>query len=76
MNTYKMKKQNQIITFCLIYVVPKSFYLSLFHDESPCHIETSPLICSANQWTGFYMIENSAMKELTHFIPLVSFYTP
>ena len=20
------------------------------------HIETGPLICSANQWTGFYMI--------------------
>ena len=28
------------------------------------HIETSPLICSANQWTGFYMITASVMKEL------------
>ena len=27
-------------------------------------IETSPVICSANQWTGFYMIGNSVMKEL------------
>ena len=27
-------------------------------------IETSPVICSANQWTGFYMIVNSVMKEL------------
>ena len=27
-------------------------------------IETSPLICSANQWTGFYMIGTSVMKEL------------
>ena len=26
------------------------------HDGSPCHVETSPLTCSANQWTGFYMI--------------------
>ena len=28
------------------------------------HIETSPLISSANQWTGFYMITASVMKEL------------
>ena len=27
-------------------------------------METSPLICSANQWVGFYMIGNSVMKEL------------
>ena len=27
-------------------------------------IETSPLICSSNQWTGFYMITASVMKEL------------
>ena len=32
--------------------------------EGRCHIETSPLVCSANQWTGFYMITASAMKEL------------
>ena len=29
------------------------------------HTETSPLICSAYQWTGFYMITASVMKELT-----------
>ena len=28
------------------------------------HIETSPLICCANQWTNFYMIKTSVMKEL------------
>ena len=28
------------------------------------YIETSPLICRANQWTGFYMITASVMKEL------------
>ena len=28
------------------------------------HIETNALICSANQWTGFYMIGTSVMKEL------------
>ena len=30
----------------------------------PFHIETSPLICSANQCTGFYMITVSVLKEL------------
>ena len=38
--------------------------LELFHDGGSYHIETSPLICRANQWTGFYMIGTSAMKEL------------
>ena len=28
------------------------------------HIETSPLICRANQWTGFYMIKAPIMKDL------------
>ena len=27
------------------------------------HIETGPLICTANQWTGFCMIGTSVMKE-------------
>ena len=36
----------------------------LFHDAGPYHIETSTLICSLNQWTGFYMIRTSDMKEL------------
>ena len=27
-------------------------------------IETNRLICRANQWTGFYMIRASVMKEL------------
>ena len=36
----------------------------LFHDLVPYHIETSPLICSANQWIGFYMIGTFVMKEL------------
>ena len=36
----------------------------LSHDGGRYHIETSPLICSANQWTGFYMITVSVKKEL------------
>ena len=38
--------------------------LICFHNRGRYHIETSPLICSANQWTGFYMISTSVMKGL------------
>ena len=38
------------------------FYL--FHDGGRYHIETSPFISTANQWTDFYMIKISVMKEL------------
>ena len=36
-----------------------------FQDGGRYHIETSPLICRANQWTGFYMITASVLKELS-----------
>ena len=36
----------------------------LFHDGGLYRIETSPLICRANQRTGFYMITASVMKKL------------
>ena len=36
------------------------------------HIETSPLICRGNQWTGFYLIRTSVIEELIHFLVLVS----
>ena len=39
--------------------------LELFYDRGPYHIESSLLICSANQWTGFFhMIGTSITKEL------------
>ena len=34
----------------------------IFHNGGSCRIETSPLICSANQWTGFCMTGTSVMK--------------
>ena len=37
---------------------------SLFHDGGPYHIETNPLICSANQGCDFYVIGTFIMKEL------------
>ena len=36
----------------------------LFHDGGPYPVETSPLICKANHWNGFYMIGIFVMKEL------------
>ena len=42
---------------------------SNFHKGALYHIEISPLICAANQWTGFYMIETYVIKELTHLFP-------
>ena len=35
-----------------------------FQDGGRYHIETSLLICRANQWTGFYMITASVLKGL------------
>ena len=40
------------------------FKLKLLHDGGRYHIETRPLICRANQWTGFYVMRTSVMKEL------------
>ena len=37
----------------LLLLVTRSFYKK---HGCPYHIEISPLICSTNQWTGFYMI--------------------
>ena len=42
-----------------------------FITKFPYHIETSPMICRANQRIGFYMIGASVMKELKqNFIKL------
>ena len=39
---------------------------SLSHDGSPYNIETSPLLCSANQLIYFYMTGTSIVKELNY----------
>ena len=43
----------------------------LFHDGGPCRKENSPLICSVNQWTGFFMIGTSVTKELRRSSPII-----
>ena len=42
--------------FLKVYVHKVTCQLFNFHDGGRYHIETSPLICGANQWTGFYKI--------------------
>ena len=56
----KIKELNECLTEKWKYIMP----LELFHDGGRYDIETNPLICSANQWTSFYMITASVMKEL------------
>ena len=43
---------------------PETLMPFLFCDGDPYHIETSPLIWSANQLTDFCMTGTSIMKEL------------
>ena len=41
----------------------------------PYHVETSLLVCSSSQWTGFYMIRTTVMKVLIyHFDDLLIYY--
>ena len=55
----------------MTHATPAKRKAKLFHDGVRYHIETSPLICRANQWTGFYMITTSVMKKLnTEYIVL------
>ena len=51
---------------------PYPTFTQLLHDGGPYHIATTPMIYGANQWTGFYMIGTSVMKELTLINPGVS----
>ena len=53
--------EERLKLLCLIF----DFTSGLFLDGVSYYVETSPLICSANQWTGFYMIRTSVMKELS-----------
>ena len=42
----------------------KNIAFNTFMAEVPIIIETSLLICSANQWNGFSMIGITVVKEL------------
>ena len=67
--TYKKIIKSRINCFKMeVPIIYKSLYMMpiwlLVSDLLRYHIETSPLICSENQWTGFYMIVTSVMKVL------------
>ena len=47
-----------------------------FNDQCSHHIETSQLICSANQQTGFYMMGTLVVKRLTYIVLIVSAEIP
>ena len=54
-----------IIYFLHDHIQSRDIYF--FHDGGRYHIETSPLICRANQWTSFYIVTASVMKELNGY---------
>ena len=68
LNWYFMKYTEKKISQCIFPLTILSLHCLTLSWRRPYHIETSPLIC-ANQWTGFYMISASVMKELIlHFL--------
>ena len=54
----KIRHYNFINSFMISYIIWYDFMISWYH------IETSPLMCSANRWTGFCMISTFIMEEL------------
>ena len=59
-----LQENLKFFVFCRFFLMMKRVILTLSW-RGRYHIETSPLICRANQWTGFYMITASVMKVLT-----------
>ena len=53
-------------TYLNQYMKVQSTNSFIFHNGGSCRIETSPLIFSANQWTGFCMAGTSVMKYSRH----------
>ena len=49
-------------------IIAGGMEVNSFKTEAVYHIETSSLICKANQWTGFYMITVAVLKELMNFL--------
>ena len=66
-----------ILLYLVIYRVQQvQEFSETFQDGGRYHIETSPLICRSNQWTGFYMITASVLKELSKWFFISSSDTP
>ena len=50
--------------YCLDCIFYFNFFIKLFLWRGPYHIQSGSLMCTGNQWTGFYMIGTSVMKQL------------
>ena len=48
----------------------------LFHTGGPYEIETSQLICSANQWTSQRRIRAAAASMMERFVIIVNGFQP
>ena len=55
---------------CSLILIINPFYINQFQPSATLHIETSHLICYANQVTGFYMNIILGGNELTHLGPM------
>ena len=58
----------KVYLFLVKGMVTCQVFAELFHDGGPYHIKTNPLFCSANQWSGFYMIGTSVTKDLNKIV--------
>ena len=66
---FTLKRDNSILYLShFSRSVRHAVFAELFYDGGRCHIKTSPLICKANQLTGFFMITASVTKELKQII--------
>ena len=70
--TFNFAWNRKIMNECINHMYLLFIVGYLFHDGDPYHIETSPLICSANQWISFYMIRNPIKKDLNSIRALLS----
>ena len=56
--TWNRTRKQEILS---VLIFTLNFYF--FNDRGPYHIKTKLFIYTANQWTAFYMIQTSSMKE-------------
>ena len=64
----KIQQMFRYVLWKLVAIILSTSALTLSRRR-PIHIETSQLIRSANQWTGFYMMSASVVKELNITAP-------
>ena len=60
----KTDRQERYLGSWSIYQKLKRVWKELtLYDGGPYHLETSPLICSVNQWTGFFLCDRDLRHE-------------